>query len=85
MMLPRLEARDSLLEAERVTIGVGRLKQSDHKAVVRRWQRQAGADAATKASTPGGFIAALAAAGVPVKRVRRQAVTSPSRRRRKAP
>lgn len=83
-MLPRLEARDSLVMAERIAVGMGRLKAAEHGAAIRRWQRQAEPPAPQGIRTPGGLVAALAAAGVPVRAVPRQAVTRRRRRARKA-
>ncbi len=83
-MLPRIEARDSLLAAERIAVGVGRLGRSEHGATVRRWQREAAPAAAQGVRTPAGLMAALTAAGVPVRTVPAKAVTRPRRKAAKA-
>lgn len=79
-MLPRIEARDSLIWAERLGVGTGAMEKSHRGAAIKRWQRQAGTDAVTAAKTPRGLMAALAAAGVPVKVVQRPA-RAPRRRK----
>jgi hypothetical protein len=40
-MIPRLTAEESLLAAERIAVGVGRLPRHDARALVSRWQRAA--------------------------------------------
>lgn len=49
-MLPRLEAEQSILEAERLAIGFGRLAPKDARDVLSRWQRATGAARIVKAA-----------------------------------
>lgn len=74
-MLPRIEARDSLLWASRVAAGAGQMRQADRAALLRAWRKQAGDGPGESVRTPAGLMGALAAAGVPVRVVKREPVT----------
>lgn len=65
-MLPRLEAEESLLAADRVAMGTGSMKKESADATWKRWATATGhgADAAKPRPT------ALAAHGIPVRRVK---------------
>lgn len=64
-MMPRLEAEESLLAAQRASVGSGTLKADDAKAIVRRWTEAARPDRRPQAADPG----ALAAIGIGVQAV----------------
>lgn len=51
-MLPRLEAEESILAANRVAMGSGAMKPEDAQRVARGWERQAGASLIQPAGSP---------------------------------
>jgi hypothetical protein len=68
MMLPRLRAEESMLEAERLAVGTGSLRPEKSKAILARWRRQVQAD--VKATPAPREL--LAAAGIGVREVPRK-------------
>lgn len=64
-MLPRLEAEQSMLAAERVAMGMGAMKKEAADAIWKRWAKAAneGVDVRPQPT-------ALAAHGIPIRRVK---------------
>jgi len=61
VMMPRLEAEESLLQADRVGIGTGSFEKSTARRILQRWDElRRGPAPAAKKATP----AALAGAGI---------------------
>lgn len=71
-MLPRLEAEESIVAAERMAVGSGSMKPAPRRDVVAGWRRAAKVDAARRATDPEGHRALAAAAGIGVRVVSRK-------------
>lgn len=72
--LPRISAHESLLEAQRVAVGSGRMKRSERRRIVGSWQRLS--DQARPALRPRTRAQAAAMAGqvgIRVVRVKKEA------------
>lgn len=67
---PRIEARRALEHAEQVAVGVGRLKEDDHRATIRRWAAAIAAGETTRPDAPD-LAAAAQSAGIAFRTVSR--------------
>jgi hypothetical protein len=72
-MLPRLQAEESFLTAERTVIGSGTLEPSVARATTRRWSQATGRAVARAAQAS---PAALGAIGIGVRHVPRKPATA---------
>jgi hypothetical protein len=67
---PRIEARRALEHAEQVAVGMGRLKEADHRATIARWAEAIAAGERSRIEAPE-LAAAARGAGIGFRTVSR--------------
>lgn len=69
--LPRIQAGRSLVAAQEIAVGMGRMKESDHRATLDGWRRELTAGEPATRRDPATLAAAARAAGIGVRTVSR--------------
>ena len=72
-MRPRIEARRALEAAERIAVGMGRMKEADHRATLARWREAIAGDGVIRRANAPELATAARSAGIGFRTVSRAA------------
>jgi hypothetical protein len=75
VMLPRIDAEEAIAEAERIAVGSGSMKPGSRTEVIAAWRRVAEVDVVRRPRDREAHRAALAAAHIGIRVVKRGATT----------